>query len=143
MKLRNLFLLIILISFSSASCSPSQIDINSAPISELDKIVGIGMSTAQSIIDHRPFVSLDDLLNVAGIGPSKLEDIKTQALACVGIEESVVGEKTESVINLNSEYKNIKHTVIYESKSELVRKYSIYAFSLFLVFIIFVILLKE
>jgi DNA uptake protein ComE-like DNA-binding protein len=34
--------------------------------------------------ENRPFTSLDDLVRIKGIGPSRLADIKAQGLACVG-----------------------------------------------------------
>lgn len=59
------------------------IDINSATILELDKITEVGPSTAQKIIDARPFNALDDLLKVKGIGEKTLQKIKDQGLAYV------------------------------------------------------------
>jgi competence ComEA-like helix-hairpin-helix protein len=67
----------------NAECSNSQININTASLSDLDKITYVGSATAQNIINKRPFLSLDDLLNVSGIGDVKLNAIKSQGLACV------------------------------------------------------------
>jgi competence ComEA-like helix-hairpin-helix protein len=44
------------------------IDLNSAAAEELQTLPGIGAKTAQAIIAHRPFESLDDLIGVPGIG---------------------------------------------------------------------------
>ena len=52
------------------------IDINSASKAELDKLPGVGESTAQKIIDNRPYARIEDLLNVSGIGESKFEEIR-------------------------------------------------------------------
>ena len=56
------------------------IDLNRATVEDLDRLPGIGPSTAQAIIDHRdqhgPFGSVDDLLDVRGIGPAKLDAIR-------------------------------------------------------------------
>lgn len=59
----------------------SCININSASIDELDSLPGIGQSTAQKIIDARPFSSVEGLLDVSGIGDSKYESIKD--LVCI------------------------------------------------------------
>jgi competence protein ComEA len=57
-----------------------KIDINQADLAELIKLPGIGKSTAAKISAYRdangPFKSVEELLNVKGIGPQKLEKIK-------------------------------------------------------------------
>ena len=173
--------LFFLFQFVNAVCNSGQIDINSASLTDLDKLSGIGPAKAQSIIDSRPFGSLDDLLNVSGIGEATLSKIKSQDLACVnsGNSEDVANEETkdkevdnlnmdeekpavdkvnsssdlveeinapisttETIINLNSE--NIpKEKVVYESKNGRVIKYLPYAFALFIVFLIIIVLLKR
>lgn len=82
-ELNFIFFIILILSFVHASCDSGQIDINSASASELDELYGIGPAKAQSIIEARPFNSLDDLINVNGIGEATLEKIKSQGLACV------------------------------------------------------------
>ena len=56
------------------------ININSAPISELILLPGIGEKTAEAIIDYRKkhikFDSIEEILNVKGIGVKKLNKIK-------------------------------------------------------------------
>ena len=56
------------------------IDINQATVADLDRLPGIGPSTARAIVDHRtrngPFASVDDLLAVRGIGPAKLAELR-------------------------------------------------------------------
>jgi len=61
--------------------SPLIIDINTASLQELQKIVGVGAVLSQRIIEARPFYSLNDLLKVSGIGQTTLENIKSQGLA--------------------------------------------------------------
>jgi len=60
-----------------------KIDINTAPLEDLVKIVHIGEARAQELISLRPFYSLDDLTRIKGIGAKALEDIKKQGLAWV------------------------------------------------------------
>ena len=59
-----------------------RININSATAAELDSLSGIGPAKAQAIVDYRdqngPFQTVDDLLNVPGIGPKILESIRDQ-----------------------------------------------------------------
>ena len=67
---------------SGATSAIGIVDINSATLSDLDALPGVGPSTAQAIIDYRiangPFASVDDLLNVRGIGPSKLAAMRAR-----------------------------------------------------------------
>lgn len=60
------------------------IDLNIASSAELQEITGIGEVYAQSIINQRPFESLEELLDIKGIGQATLDDIQEQGLACIG-----------------------------------------------------------
>ena len=57
-----------------------KVDINTATNEQLATIKGIGVKKAQAIIDYRQangdFVSLEQLVNVKGIGEGTLEKIK-------------------------------------------------------------------
>lgn len=61
----------------------SAIDLNDATAAELEELPGVGPAIAQRIIEHRekngPFRSVDDLVEVSGIGPATLENIREQA----------------------------------------------------------------
>ncbi len=61
-----------------ATALTSLININTASLEELQFIVHIGPERAGQIIRLRPFLSVDDLIRVDGIGPARLVDIKKQ-----------------------------------------------------------------
>ena len=64
----------------SSTSGPVIVDVNRATVDDLDRLPGVGPSTAKAIIDHRtrngPFASIDELLAVRGIGPAKLAEIR-------------------------------------------------------------------
>jgi competence protein ComEA len=65
-----------------ATSAAGIVDINIATLSDLDALPGVGPSTAQAIIDYRvangPYASIEGLLNVRGIGPSKLAAMRAR-----------------------------------------------------------------
>ena len=56
------------------------INVNTATATELEELPGVGEVIAQAIVDYRtengPFTSVDQLLDVSGIGDATLEDIR-------------------------------------------------------------------
>ncbi len=58
------------------------ININTASATELETLSGIGEVLAATIVEYRdqngPFASVDDLMDVSGIGPATLEEIRDQ-----------------------------------------------------------------
>jgi competence protein ComEA len=65
---------------SGASGEPAGIDINSASASELEALPGVGPVLAERIVafrtDRGPFSSVEDLLDVPGIGEAKLAQMR-------------------------------------------------------------------
>ncbi|MFM7045864.1 MAG: helix-hairpin-helix domain-containing protein [Ilumatobacteraceae bacterium] len=69
------------LSPATGSTAPSgPVNLNSATASELETLPGIGPTTAAAIVAHRdlhgPFASVDELGEVAGIGPAKLAALR-------------------------------------------------------------------
>lgn len=59
---------------------PGSLSLNTANAAQLDLLPGVGPKMAQRILayrkEHGPFISLDDLQNVKGIGPKNFAKIK-------------------------------------------------------------------
>jgi competence protein ComEA len=67
----------------TASTAPAApVNLNSATAEQLDTLDGVGPATAQKILEYRTqhggFSSVDDLDQIAGIGPKKLAALKPQ-----------------------------------------------------------------
>lgn len=66
-------------SGSKADNLTEPIDVNTASLSELQRLPGIGAKLSQRIVDERqkrPFRSIEDLRSVPGIGPKTLEKLR-------------------------------------------------------------------
>ena len=115
MKIECSIILFLIIPVVFAECQENQIDINTASIEKLDELYGIGPVKAEAIINTRPFNSIDNLINVYGIGEATLNKIKEQGLACVEEEKDLnskeeINEKPEEINEENSKIpiKNIE-----------------------------------
>ena len=57
-----------------------RVNINTATVTDLDGLPGIGPTTAQAIVDYRlqngPFQVIQDIQKVQGVGPATFENIK-------------------------------------------------------------------
>ena len=159
-KIFLIFILIILISHVSASCSEGQIDINIASIEELDELYGIGPVKAQAIIDSRPYETLNDLTNAYGIAEKTLNKIKEQGLACVSEEIVEVVETPKEKITevVGKSNNNEKESIQDKTLSPIVlipkdiksdsdvksnkEKYAIYGFIIFCILLASLFLIK-
>jgi len=65
---------------SSSHVNAGRVNINIASVSEFETLPGIGPTMAQAIVDYRiqngPFLGIQDILNVPGIGQATYERIK-------------------------------------------------------------------
>jgi competence protein ComEA len=65
---------------SGTAAAPGPVDLNRATLEQLEQLPGVGPSIGQAIIDRRdrngPFRSVDDLLDVRGVGPARLEQLR-------------------------------------------------------------------
>jgi len=112
-----LILIVFILSLNCvlADCNETQVNLNTASAEELISIIYVGEVTAGNIINLRPFISIDDLLNVSGIGDVKLQAIKDQGLACVGnIVYHISDEEDEGneTIEEEKEFDNEEEIVI-------------------------------
>jgi competence protein ComEA len=69
---------------AGGSSAGATVNVNQADATQLEALDGVGPAIAQKIIDWRtqngPFKTVDDLAQVSGIGPKKLEAMRAQAV---------------------------------------------------------------
>ncbi|HHU66506.1 helix-hairpin-helix domain-containing protein [Corynebacterium sp.] len=67
---------------SPVGAAPAGVSLNSASESELTALPGVGPATASAIVAHREatggFATVEQLLDVRGIGPAKFESLRDQ-----------------------------------------------------------------
>ena len=65
---------------STGNVYSDMINLNTATSEELDTLPGVGEATAKKIIEYRsangPFMAIEDIMNVTGIGEKKFSDMK-------------------------------------------------------------------
>ncbi len=64
---------------AGASVVPGKlVDVNTATLDDLDKLPGVGPTTAQKIIDNRPYGGIEELLTKKAVSRTVYEKIKEQ-----------------------------------------------------------------
>jgi competence ComEA-like helix-hairpin-helix protein len=63
------------------TAAASKIDINTADLSALESLPGVGPQTARAIVAERPFTSVNDLERVQGIGPQRMRELRDMVTA--------------------------------------------------------------
>lgn len=69
------------ISDAAINTQEGKININTATLSELDTLYGIGPKTAQKIIDNRPYSSIEELVTKKAVWQSTFDKIKDKITA--------------------------------------------------------------
>lgn len=80
--MKKLFGILVLALLLSALPAHAAVDINTADAAALEQVKGLGPAKAAAIVDYRkangPFKSVDDLVNVPGIGEKTVEQLRDQ-----------------------------------------------------------------
>ena len=90
--------IVLIITLLCPATALALVNINTASLDELDTLPGVGPATAEKIIEARPFSSVGDIENVAGIGGpgTKTYDGIIGLITLSGVTENVVNEEDES-----------------------------------------------
>lgn len=82
---KTLAALVLALAFAGSAQANERININTADAATLDRVMdGIGPAKAAAIVEHRrvhgPFRTVDQLVNVKGIGPATLEQNRARIM---------------------------------------------------------------
>src|ERR1041385_3932163 len=80
-----------------------RVDINNAPRETIETLPGVGPKLAQEIISGRPYKTIDELDRVKGIGPKKLQQLRSRVFVMPMRADAQIGEhpKTNEVLHIN------------------------------------------
>jgi competence protein ComEA len=86
---KTLATLLLALAFAGAAHANERININTADVATLDRVMdGVGPAKAAAIVEHRrvhgPFRTVDQLVNVKGIGPATLEQNRARIMVAGG-----------------------------------------------------------
>jgi len=79
------------------------VDLNTASAQELQRIIHIGPERAKMIIQGRPWHSVEELIEIDGLGEARLLDIIVQGLASVECQTSPTDPNSQSCAVVNVE----------------------------------------
>lgn len=90
--IKQIFAAFLLVISSFSVQASGSVDINSADAATIaEQLVGIGDAKAEAIVkyreEHGPFSSVDELVNVSGIGEKTLEKIRGQVQVSSDIQD--------------------------------------------------------
>ena len=82
------------LAFTGTAQANERININTADAATLDRVMdGVGPAKAAAIVEHRrvhgPFRTVDQLVNVKGIGPATLELNRTRIMVGAAVPAAV------------------------------------------------------
>jgi competence protein ComEA len=82
---KTLAALLLALAFAGVAQANERININTADAATLDRVMdGVGPAKAAAIVEHRrvhgPFRTVDQLVNVKGIGPATLEQNRARIM---------------------------------------------------------------
>jgi hypothetical protein len=81
---------------STTQANAGKVDVNSASEADLERLPGVGRSTAAKIISHRPYTKLAELKN-AGLSPRKIDAIRESIVVGPAVPGTLAVPEKESI----------------------------------------------